>query len=56
MLLLQMGRKSLVKSKAQKTMRNIREQNSFPGKNFSLKEGNSQRRMPSAASATQPKN
>jgi len=56
MLLFQMGKNSLVKSKAQKTMRNNREQNSFPGNNFSLKEGNSQKRMPSTASATQKKN
>lgn len=37
-----MGRKRLVKSKAQKTMKNVKEQNSFPGKNFSFKEGSTQ--------------
>lgn len=34
-------------------MGNISKQNSFPGKNFTLKEGNSQQGMPSGASATQ---
>lgn len=51
-----MEKKILVKSKAQKIVRNIREQNSFPGKNFSLKEGNSRTRKLSAAFAMQPKN